>query len=86
MHLDRRAKKTSSLISILLEVEKEPSTQHTHYFKDYRQKFFCILQVYIQRKREQQFHRAFAGDHAPIIRVYFSPRRHPFEPSQDRIS
>ena len=39
MHLDRRAKKTSSLISILLEVEKEPSTQHTHYFKDYRRKF-----------------------------------------------
>jgi len=42
MHLDERAKETSSLIKLLLEVEKEPSTRHTYYFKDYRRKFFVF--------------------------------------------
>jgi hypothetical protein len=42
IHLDQRAKETSSLIKLLLEVEREPSTQHTHYFKDYRRKFFAF--------------------------------------------
>lgn len=42
MHLDRIAQETSSLIKFLLEVEKEPSTRHTHYFKDYRRKFFAF--------------------------------------------
>ena len=41
-HLDQRAKETSSLIRLLLEVEKEPSTLHTHYFKDYRRKIFAF--------------------------------------------
>ena len=51
MHLDQRAKETSSLISILLEVEKEPSTQHTHYFKDYRQNFLHFTRVYSAETR-----------------------------------
>lgn len=42
MHLDQIAEETSSLIKFLLEVEKEPSTRHTHYFKDYRRKFFAF--------------------------------------------
>jgi hypothetical protein len=41
-HLDQRAKETSALIKLLLEVEKEPSTRHTHYFKDYRRKLFAF--------------------------------------------
>lgn len=42
MHLDQRAEDTSGLIRFLLEVEKEPSTRHTHYLKDYRRKFFAL--------------------------------------------
>lgn len=42
MHLDQRANETSNFIRLLLEAEKEPSTQHTHYFKDYRRKFFAF--------------------------------------------
>jgi hypothetical protein len=42
MHLDQIAEETSSPIKFLLEVEKEPSTRHAHYFKDYRQKFFAF--------------------------------------------
>jgi hypothetical protein len=42
MHLDQRAEETSSLIKFLLGVEKEPSTRHTHYFKDYRRQFFTF--------------------------------------------
>lgn len=42
MHLDQRAEETSGLIKFLLEVEKEPSTRHTHYLKDYRRKFFAF--------------------------------------------
>lgn len=42
MHLNQIAEKTSGLIMFLLEVEKEPSTRHTHYFKDYRRKFFAF--------------------------------------------
>ncbi|KAF8504661.1 P-loop containing nucleoside triphosphate hydrolase protein [Russula emetica] len=42
MHLDQSTQETSSLIKFLLEGEKEPSTRHTHYFKDYRRKFFAF--------------------------------------------
>jgi hypothetical protein len=42
MHLERVSQGTSSLIKFLLEVEKEPSTRYTHYFKDYRRKFFAF--------------------------------------------
>ena len=42
MHLDQIAEETSSLIKFLLEVEKERSIRHTHYFKDYRLKFVAF--------------------------------------------
>ena len=42
MHLNQRAEETSSFIKFLLGVEKEPSTRHTYYFKDYCRKFFTF--------------------------------------------
>ena len=42
MHVNQRAEETSSLIKFLLEAEKEPSTQHTHYFKGYRCEYFSF--------------------------------------------
>jgi len=41
-HLDQCYKETSKRVKFLLEVEREPSTKNTHYFKDYRRKFLCF--------------------------------------------
>src|SRR5712671_4737201 len=41
-HLEQCYKETSKRVKFLLEVEREPSTKNTHYFKDYRRKFLCF--------------------------------------------
>jgi hypothetical protein len=41
-HLDECSTETSKRIKFLLEVELEPSTRNTHYFKDYRRKFLSF--------------------------------------------
>ncbi|KAH9965455.1 P-loop containing nucleoside triphosphate hydrolase protein [Russula dissimulans] len=41
-HLDQCYVETSKRVEFLLEVEREPSTKNTHYFKDYRRKFLCF--------------------------------------------
>ncbi|KAH9965456.1 P-loop containing nucleoside triphosphate hydrolase protein [Russula dissimulans] len=41
-HLDQCAKETTTFIKFSLNVEREPSTKNTHYFQDYRQKFFAF--------------------------------------------
>ncbi|KAI0002262.1 P-loop containing nucleoside triphosphate hydrolase protein [Russula compacta] len=40
--LDQCSKETSKRINFHQEVEREPSTQNTHYFKDYRRKFLSF--------------------------------------------
>jgi hypothetical protein len=55
MHLDQRAEETSSLIKFLLDVEKEPSTRHTHYFKGYRRQFFTFYKGIYSRSSNSNF-------------------------------
>ena len=54
-HLDECSKETSRRINFLLEVESEPSTQITHYFKDYRRKFLSFYKGLYHRNSNDQF-------------------------------
>jgi hypothetical protein len=54
-HLDECSKETSKRIKSLLEVEMEPSTQSTHYFKDYRRKFLSFYRGLYHQDSNDQF-------------------------------
>ncbi len=54
-HLDQCSKETSRRIKFLLDVEKEPSTENTHYFKDYRRKFLSFYKGLYNKDSNDKF-------------------------------
>ncbi|KAI9508381.1 P-loop containing nucleoside triphosphate hydrolase protein [Russula earlei] len=62
-HLDRCSKETSKRVKFLLEVEKEPSTKNTHYFKDYRRKFLCFYNGLYHKDSNDNFIERVQGQH-----------------------
>ncbi|KAI0250045.1 P-loop containing nucleoside triphosphate hydrolase protein [Lactifluus subvellereus] len=84
-HLELCAKETSKRIEFLLQVEREPSTQNKHYFKDYRRKFLALYKglfhthsndAFIERlqgrgSQSSQFNSALDGIIANLAKIGF---------------
>ncbi len=54
-HLEQCCKETSERIKFLLEVETEPSTRNTDYYKDYRRKFFGFYKGLFNEESNDHF-------------------------------
>jgi hypothetical protein len=85
MHFDQCAEETSSLFKLLLQFEKEPSTRHTHYFKNYRPKFIAFYKGIYNSSSNSNFIERLRGTGYPSSEFREAVEIVIFNTSQNRL-